>query len=80
MFNPFQSEPPLNIDFILRHPLSIVFCILGIFYCFFVEKHINYEQIGLPFQVPLKIRAGVTAAFLFALIPQFTCMAGRNLI
>lgn len=67
LFNPF-SAVPLDVEHLSTLPLSACFALIGIYYCFFAEKKIDYEALNTPDWVSLKIRAWALAQLLLGLL------------
>jgi alginate O-acetyltransferase complex protein AlgI len=71
LFNPFHGLTTFNPTGIGAHGLSAVLCVLGVVYCFFIEKHVVYDLPELTWKTARE-RAAVGAVFVFALILNFS--------
>lgn len=75
MANPFSGVLSFNPTGIAVHALSAGLCLIGIVYCFFIEKYVVYDLPDRTSDLWMAARAGVCTAFLFALTLNFSSFA-----
>lgn len=68
MINPLQNPFSLNLEAIERHPIALVFCLWGIFYCIFLEKDWSFVTLEKVKQIPTIRKLATAALFAFSLL------------
>ncbi len=74
MANPFRGAMSFNVVGIEAHLLSAILCLVGVFYCFYVEPRIEYKIDELETPRSVLSRISIGGVFVFAMIISFSSL------
>lgn len=68
MFNPLQGTFDFNPEALFANPMQFGFCILGLIYCFALERRLNIPKLEKLEQVPLSLQAAGASMLIISIL------------